>query len=58
MINKFCKYIGLILIVTGAIILIIGFLCHNIENKILTSIALTSIIIGLITYIFLHKYIK
>lgn len=57
MIKHFCKYIGLILIIIGALILIASFFARTMDNNITLAISLALILIGLVAYIFFNKYI-
>lgn len=56
--KQFCKYIGLILIVIGASILVVSFFMRSMSNNIVLVVSLSLIVLGLIAYIFLNKYIR
>lgn len=58
MMTQFCKYIGLILIIIGALILVVSFFMHSMSNNTVLAVSLSLIVLGLLAYIFLNKYIR
>lgn len=49
------KYLGLILILIGAIILVACYFTGDVNNNVILGSSLTLIIVGLISYIIINK---
>ncbi len=52
------KYLGILLIVIGAIVLFCSYLMEWVDNNAVQFVGLGLIIIGLVAHILLQKYIK
>lgn len=51
------KYLGLILIVVGTVILTICYLTGNVNNNVILGSSMALIVVGLISYILINKRI-